>query len=219
MSAMDKIRGSRSLETLAERLPESLLGLAAETARLSEQLSLMRDEVSALSEEARSSAAELAESREQLSQDWTESQAAAAATWETAVAERIEPLAQAMAALADEARQSVTSVEHSSRQQAAAWLASQAKAAELQASAAQQSAAATAQLRRAAEQGSRVAWSWRWPLWIGVVTAGMAPLALLLIGSWVWLPQGLTLREARDGSLWLQIRREPAFSWTAPRRP
>lgn len=230
MSAMDKIKSARSVEALAEQLPELLLTLAAETARLSAQLALTRDEVSAvreeltetrgalsaardevsvLSEEARRSGEELAENRERLSQDWTEALTEAAAVWESAAAERLEPVAQSMVVLSDETRQAIAAQRASGEAQARVWSEARSK------TVAEWNEAAR-ELSQAAQVARGAVWGWGWAPWFGVTLAALAPILALVIGFELWLPQGWTLQEGAGGARWLQVVDWSAVPAAAP---
>ena len=106
------------------------------------------------------------------------------------LAEQIEPLAQSMATLADEARQAEWL--KAQRQTGAAWVE---LAKELREVAAEVSSAA--QSARSASRG------WHWKLWLTVMLASMMPTVVLLIASLLLLD--LTPLTTEDGSIWLRL--------------
>ena len=116
------------------------------------------------------------------------------------LAEQIEPLAQSMATLADEARQVMSQTQQASEAQAAEWLKAQRQtgvelAKELREVAAEVSSAA--QSARSASRG------WHWKLWLTVMLASMMPTVVLLIASLLLLD--LTPLTTEDGSIWLRL--------------
>ena len=191
MSAMDKVKRSREAEELGP------------------PVEALSERVRALSEEARAFMVQLGEERERRATDWREAQGEAAAAWETAVAERIEPIAQAMVTLSIETRAAIEQQRASSEAQAREW----SEAQERSAAALRESARA---VHAAAEEMGRTVRGWNWTVWSGVVLAAMGPMAVLLIGSWLWLPRGWTLQESADGALYLQVREAPAVRATEP---
>ena len=109
------------------------------------------------------------------------------------LASEIEPLAQAMANLVDETRQSLKTQQSASRAQAQAWSQAQAKTSDSWREAARDMQVAAQTLSEAAETANRAARGWTWRLWIGVLIASITPLLGLLIVSWIWLdPQILS---------------------------
>ncbi|MFV2194391.1 IncQ-type mobilization protein MobB [Escherichia coli] len=115
------------------------------------------------------------------------------------LAEQIEPLAQSMATLADEARQVMSQTQQASEAQAAEWLKAQ-----------RQTGAAwvelAKELREVAAEVSSAAQSargWHWKLWLTVMLASMMPTVVLLIASLLLLD--LTPLTTEDGSIWLRL--------------
>jgi len=194
MSAMDKVKRSREADELGPTV--EALG----------------ERMRALDEEARQFMARLGEDSERRAMDWNESQVEAAAAWEAAVAERLEPIAQSMVVLSTETRAEIEQQRALSEAQAKAWSAAQRDSA----AALEGSARA---VHAAAERMSGAVQGWNWTVWFGVLMAAMGPLAVLLIGSWLWLPQGLTLQESVNGALYLQVREARPVPATEPPTP
>lgn len=212
MSALDAIKQAREAEGLGQRVEELGVQLEVLTKRLGE-----------LTDEAHEFMDELAEGRERQVLDWNEAQAEAAEVWAHGASEqlesmtqRIEPLAQAMATLSDEARRGIADSQEASRQQAAHWFAAQNAAAESQTAAAKASTQAAAELREAAHAARSAAGQWHGWLWFWVAFAAMAPIAVLLIGFTLWLPLGWTLVPASNGDLYLPVQRMEQAPGTEP---
>lgn len=119
------------------------------------------------------------------------------------LATEIEPLAQALAALADETRQTLAEQQEASRQQASEWSAAQAKSAEAWLDAAKGMRQAAQDLNEAANTANRAASDWTWHLWAGVLVASVTPIVVLLIASWLLLDPQITTQE---GVTWLFMR-------------
>ena len=102
------------------------------------------------------------------------------------VAVEIEPLAQALATLADETQESLKAQQDESRRQAANWTRAQEETAEAWRDSASTLRSSAQALIQAAETAQRAARGWRWKLWTGVALASGMPMLVLLIGLWVW---------------------------------
>lgn len=196
MSAMDKVRRSREVDELG---PQAL----------GPQVEALTEQIQGLGHEVRRFMDELGEASERRALDWNESQEAAAAMWETTVAERIEPLAQSMVVLTNETRASIKQLHSNSEAQARAWSEAQSRSA----AALKDSARA---VHAAADDMGRTARGWSWTLWGGAFLVGMAPVLVLLIAFGLWLPLGWTLVPDAKGALYLMVREAPPGSETEP---
>ena len=122
------------------------------------------------------------------------------------LAAELEPLAQAMAKLADDAAEQIAGLQTASREQATAWSTAQTAAAAAWKAAAQEMRTAADELRAASDQArdtatiSAAALTRR--LWIIVTVTALTPILVLLIGSWIWLDP----RVVEDaGRLWILL--------------
>lgn len=96
------------------------------------------------------------------------------------LAEQIEPLAQSMATLADEARQVMSQTQQASEAQAAEWLKAQRQTGAAWVELAKELREVAAEVSSAAQSASR---GWHWKLWLTVMLASMMPTVVLLIAS------------------------------------
>ena len=120
------------------------------------------------------------------------------------LAAEIEPLAQAMAKLTDEARQRIEEVEQASQRQANEWQKKQQQVSAEWVAVARSMNQAANELAEASVTANRAARGWNWKLWAGVLVASLMPTVVLLIASWVWLnPQVTTTTE---GVTWLILK-------------
>ena len=122
------------------------------------------------------------------------------------LAAEIEPLAQAMATLADDAREQIAGLQKASREQATAWSTAQTAAAAAWKTAAQDMRTAAQALRAASDQAretatiSAAALTTR--IWIVALTAALTPILVLAIASWIWLDPRVV---ADAGRLWILL--------------
>jgi len=119
------------------------------------------------------------------------------------LAEAIEPLAQSMATLADEARERIAEVKQASEEQAASWTSEQQKAMSAWQHAAKDMRAAAAELTTASQTARSAARGWTWKLWAGVLIASVMPILVLLIALWLWLEPQIIEQQ---GGVWLIFR-------------
>ncbi len=120
------------------------------------------------------------------------------------LAEQIEPLAQSMATLADEARQVMSQTQQASEAQAAEWLKAQRQTGAAWGGAGQRVAGGSRRRVNSAAQSARSASrGWHWKLWLTVMLASMMPTVVLLIASLLLLY--LTPLTTEDGSIWLRL--------------
>ena len=116
------------------------------------------------------------------------------------LAAEIEPLAQSMAALADEARQRIAEVQQASEEQAASWTSQQQQAMSAWQEAAKNMRTAAGELTTASQTARSAARGWTWRLWVGVLIASVTPILVLLIASWLWLEPHVIEQQ---GGIWL----------------
>ena len=116
------------------------------------------------------------------------------------LAAEIEPLAQSMATLADEARQRIAEVQQASEEQAASWTSQQQQAMSAWRQAAKDMRAAAGELAKAGQTARSAARGWTWRLWVGVLIASVTPILVLLIASWLWLEPHVIEQQ---GGIWL----------------
>lgn len=102
------------------------------------------------------------------------------------LASEIEPLAQSLAALADETRQTLSSQEQASREQATAWSQQQQQAAEALKSAASSIEEAAQRLRKQAEAATEASRGLTWRLFLAAILTG-GFTAVLVSAFWLWL--------------------------------
>ncbi|MGP7823407.1 IncQ-type mobilization protein MobB [Proteus mirabilis] len=119
------------------------------------------------------------------------------------LAAEIEPLAQSMATLADEARQRIAEVQQASEEQAASWTSQQQQAMNSWREAAKDMRAAAEELTTASQTARSAARGWTWRLWAGVLIASVTPILALLIASWLSLD--LRVITTEDGTIWLRL--------------
>ena len=115
------------------------------------------------------------------------------------LAEQIEPLAQSMATLADEARQT----QQASEAQAAEWLKAQRQTGAAWVELAKELREVAAEVSSAAQSARSASRGWHWKLWLTVMLASMMPTVVLLIASLLLLD--LTPLTTEDGSIWLRL--------------
>ena len=113
------------------------------------------------------------------------------------LAEQIEPLAQSMATLADEARQVM------SQTQAAEWLKAQRQTGAAWVELAKELREVAAEVSSAAQSARSAARGWTWKLWAGVLIASVTPILALLIASWLWLEPQIIEQQ---GGIWLVFK-------------
>ena len=116
------------------------------------------------------------------------------------LAAEIEPLAQSMATLADEARQRIAEVQQASEEQAASWTSQQQQAMSAWQEAAKGMRTAARELTTASQTARSAARGWTWRLWVGVLIASVTPILVLLIASWLWLEPHVIEQQ---GGIWL----------------
>ncbi|WP_247153765.1 IncQ-type mobilization protein MobB [Escherichia coli] len=119
------------------------------------------------------------------------------------LAAEIEPLAQSMATLADEARQRIAEVQQASEEQVASWTSQQQQAMSAWREAAKDMRAAAGELTKASQTARSAARGWTWRLWAGVLIASVTPILALLIASWLSLD--LRVITTEDGTIWLRL--------------
>ncbi|EBF7350559.1 IncQ-type mobilization protein MobB [Salmonella enterica] len=119
------------------------------------------------------------------------------------LAEQIEPLAQSMATLADEARQVMSQTQQASEAQAAEWLKAQRETQAAWAKLAKELREVASEVSDAAQSARSAARGWHWKLWLTVMAASMMPTLVLLIASLLLLD--LTPLTTEDGSIWLRL--------------
>lgn len=119
------------------------------------------------------------------------------------LAEQIEPLAQSMATLADEARQVMSQTQQASEAQAAEWLKAQRQTGAAWVELAKELREVAAEVSSAAQSARSVSRGWHWKLWLTVMLASMMPTVVLLIASLLLLD--LTPLTTEDGSIWLRL--------------
>ncbi|MFA7214274.1 MAG: IncQ-type mobilization protein MobB [Candidatus Cloacimonadaceae bacterium] len=120
------------------------------------------------------------------------------------MAVEIEPLAQAMAQLTDEARESIREIEQASKKQAANWEREQQKTQAEWVRVARSMNAAASELSEASTTARRAARGWTWKLWAGVILASLMPTLLLLIASLLLLNPRVTTTV--EGVTWLLLK-------------
>mgnify|MGYP000951420184 CR=1 FL=1 len=114
------------------------------------------------------------------------------------LAEQIEPLAQSMATLADEARQVMSQTQQASEAQAAEWLKAQRQTGAAWVELAKELREVAAEVSSAAQSARSASRGWHWKLWLTVM-----PTVVLLIASLLLLD--LTPLTTEDGSIWLRL--------------
>ncbi|WP_233102523.1 IncQ-type mobilization protein MobB [Providencia rettgeri] len=120
------------------------------------------------------------------------------------LAEQIEPLAQSMATLADEARQVMSQTQQAaSEAQAAEWLKAQRQTGAAWVELAKELREVAAEVSSAAQSARSASRGWHWKLWLTVMLASMMPTVVLLIASLLLLD--LTPLTTEDGSIWLRL--------------
>ena len=119
------------------------------------------------------------------------------------LAEQIEPLAQSMATLADEARQVMSQTQQASEAQAAEWLKAQRQTGAAWVELAKELREVAAEVSSAAQSARSASGGWHWKLWLTVMLASMMPTVVLLIASLLLLD--LTPLTTEDGSIWLRL--------------
>ncbi|PYA43314.1 IncQ-type mobilization protein MobB, partial [Serratia marcescens] len=119
------------------------------------------------------------------------------------LAEQIEPLAQSMATLADEARQVMSQTQQASEAQAAEWLKAQRQTGAAWVELAKELREVAAEVSSAAQSARSASRGWLWKLWLTVMLASMMPTVVLLIASLLLLD--LTPLTTEDGSIWLRL--------------
>ena len=119
------------------------------------------------------------------------------------LAEQIEPLAQSMATLADEARQVMSQTQQASEAQAAEWLKAQRQTGAAWVELAKELREVAAEVSSAAQSARSASRGWHWTLWLTVMLASMMPTVVLLIASLLLLD--LTPLTTEDGSIWLRL--------------
>lgn len=121
------------------------------------------------------------------------------------LAESIEPLAQSMATLADEAREQIDALTEASKQSTHRWSEQQTRTAQAWKDAAGEMQRAASALQTQAHAARQAAKGWTWRLWVAVLIGSMTPILVLLIASWLLLDLQLVTTE--DGALWLHLLR------------
>ena len=116
------------------------------------------------------------------------------------LAEQIEPLAQSMATLADEARQVMSQTQQASEAQ---WLKAQRQTGAAWVELAKELREVAAEVSSAAQSARSASRGWHWKLWLTVMLASMMPTVVLLIASLLLLD--LTPLTTEDGSIWLRL--------------
>ncbi|MDF4285582.1 IncQ-type mobilization protein MobB [Vibrio parahaemolyticus] len=116
------------------------------------------------------------------------------------LAEQIEPLAQSMATLADEARQVMSQTQQASEAQAAEWLKAQRQTGAAWVELAKELREVAAEVSSAAQSARSASRVWHWNLWLTVMLASMMPTVVLLIASLLLLD--LTPLTTEDGWIW-----------------
>lgn len=119
------------------------------------------------------------------------------------LAEQIEPLAQSMATLADEARQVMSQTQQASEAQAAEWLKAQRQTGAAWVELAKELREVAAEVSSAAQSARSASRGWHRKLWLTVMLASMMPTVVLLIASLLLLD--LTPLTTEDGSIWLRL--------------
>lgn len=119
------------------------------------------------------------------------------------LAEQIEPLAQSMATLADEARQAMSQTQQASEAQAAQWLKAQRQTQAAWVELAKELREVAAEVSSAAQSARSASRGWHWKLWLTVLAASAMPTLVLLIASLLLLD--LTPLTTEDGSIWLRL--------------
>ena len=119
------------------------------------------------------------------------------------LAEQIEPLAQSMATLADEARQVMSQTQQASEAQAAEWLKAQRQTGAAWVELAKELREVAAEVSSAAQSARSAARGWTWRLWAGVLIASVTPILALLIASWLWLEPQIIEQQ---GGIWLVFK-------------
>ena len=119
------------------------------------------------------------------------------------LAEQIEPLAQSMATLADEARQVMSQTQQASEAQAAEWLKAQRQTGAAWVELAKELREVAAEVSSAAQSARSASRGWHGKLWLTVMLASMMPTVVLLIASLLLLD--LTPLTTEDGSIWLRL--------------
>ena len=119
------------------------------------------------------------------------------------LAEQIEPLAQSMATLADEARQVMSQTQQASEAQAAEWLKAQRQTGAAWVELAKELREVAAEVSSAAQSARSASRGWHCKLWLTVMLASMMPTVVLLIASLLLLD--LTPLTTEDGSIWLRL--------------
>ncbi|WP_227554912.1 IncQ-type mobilization protein MobB [Acinetobacter baumannii] len=116
------------------------------------------------------------------------------------LAAEIEPLAQSMATLADEARQRSAEVQQASEEQAPSKGSQPQQAMSAWGVAAKDMRTAAGELTTASQTARSAARGWTWRLWVGVLIASVTPILVLLIASWLWLEPHVIEQQ---GGIWL----------------
>ena len=120
------------------------------------------------------------------------------------IAQEIEPLAQALAMLSEEARKTLTTLPELSRQQAGEWGKQQTNAAEALHSAAQKIRQASGELRQSADYAKRIAEGWSWKVWTAVLFSPVLTTLVLLTAFWLWSDPHLVIHQ---DEIWLRLKK------------
>jgi CHASE3 domain sensor protein len=119
------------------------------------------------------------------------------------LAAEIEPLAQSMAALSDEARQQIEAIKTASEAQAADWTSQQQQTMSQWRHTAKELNEAARELSVSSHKAQMAARRWTLKLWLGVLTASVTPILVLLIVSMIWLEPRVMIQE---GTAWLLLK-------------
>ena len=104
----------------------------------------------------------------------------------TGLADRIEPLAQSMAALADDAREQILELRKATAGQAEEWGRERQRALEGTARTAAQIHSSASELKNAAREAKGAVKWWVWEMWIGVILAALVAGAIAPTVSALW---------------------------------
>lgn len=119
------------------------------------------------------------------------------------LAETIEPLAQAMASLSEETRETLTEFLSESMKQSEKFSDKQTKALSTWNKGAEEMRGAAEDLVRASERAESAAKWWQWSLFGWALMASVLPMLLLVTASWIWLGPKVVKNER---GTWLLVR-------------
>jgi hypothetical protein len=120
------------------------------------------------------------------------------------IAEQVEPLAQAMATLADDLRSEMATARIETQGATSAMCQSLDQTAQAATQAARRLSKAALAAQGAAEAVRTASRGGTWRLWVALVAGATLPMIVLLIALWILLP--LEIAPGREGTIWLRLQ-------------